>query len=210
MWQWFIELGNVERFFVFCAAVGGALFAIRLVLMFIGIGETDADIDADVDVDVDVDVDIGANVDASTADAGDIGGSDFSFKILSFQGLTAFFAMFGLVGLAMMRNSGIAEVWAILGGVVAGLFAVLLVSLLFTLFKKLQDSGTLDLRKAVGKEGTVYLNIPGDEPGKVRVQVQGRVSIFNALSEDKSNIPTDTRVKVVKVVSGNVLVVRKV
>ncbi len=208
MWQWFIDLGNVEKFFMFCAAVGGVLFAIRLVLMFMGMGETDADMDADVDVDADVDID--AHVDASNADAGDIGGSDFSFKILSFQGLTAFFTMFGLVGLAMMRNSGLQAVWAILGGTVAGLFSVWVVSWLFAFFKKMQHSGTISLQNAVGKEGTVYMNIPADEPGKVQVSVQGRLSIFEAVSEDKSSISTDTRVTVVKVVSGNRLVVRKV
>jgi membrane protein implicated in regulation of membrane protease activity len=207
MWQWFIELSNVEKFFMFCAAVGGVLFAIRLVLMFVGMGETDADMD--VDMDADMDMDVGAHVDATTADAGDIGGSDFSFKILSFQGLTAFFTMFGLVGLAMMRSSGWAAGWAILGGTVAGLFSVWVVSWLFAFFKKLQHSGTLNLNNAIGREGKVYLTIPGDEPGKVRVNVQGRLGIFDAVSEDQSKISTDTRVKVVKVVSGNVLVVKK-
>ena len=206
MWTWFAELGTVEKIFCFCAAVGGVLFAIRLVLMFMGAGEADVDADADVDVDADV----GAHVDADVDAAGDVGASDFSFKILSFQGLTAFFTMFGLVGMAMTRNSGLSEVWAILGGTVAGLFAVWVVSWMFAFFKRMQSSGTLNLKNAIGREGKIYLSIPADEPGKVQVDIQGRLSIFDAVSEDKSNIPTDTRVKVVSVVSGNVLVVRKV
>jgi membrane protein implicated in regulation of membrane protease activity len=206
LWQWFTELTGVEKFFVLCAAIGAVLFSIRLVLMFAGMGETDADLDADVDVDADV----GAHVDADTAGAGEISGADFSFKILSFQGLTAFFTMFGLVGLAMMRGSRLSAGWAILGGMGAGLFSVWVVSWLFTFFKRLQHSGTLSLKNAVGQEGKVYLSIPGDAPGKVQVSVQGRLGIFDAISEDKSNIPTDTVVKVVGLSSANLLVVRKV
>lgn len=208
MWEWFVtELGAVEKVFLFCAGIGGVLFMIRVGLMFVGAGETDTD--ADVDVDADVDADVGAHVDAEVDAAGEVGASDFSFKILSFQGLTAFFTMFGLVGLAMMRNSGLAALWAILGGTVAGLLAVWVISWLFSLFKKMQHSGTMNLRNAVGQEGKIYLTVPAGEPGKVEVRFQGRQAILAAVSEDKAEIPTDARVKVVDVVSGNVLVVKK-
>ena len=207
MFTWFAALSAIEKLFAFCAAIGGVLFMLRVVLMFMGAGETDADMD--VDVDVDADLDVGAHVDADVADAGEVGAADFSFKILSFQGLTAFFTMFGLVGLAMMRNSGLAAGWSLLGGCAAGLFSVWVVSWMFAFFKKMQHSGTINLKNAIGQEGTVYLKIPEGETGKARVSVQGRLGIFEAVSEDKSEIPSDAQIKVIDVVSGNVLVVRK-
>ncbi len=209
MWEWFTELSAVEKVFLFCVGIGGVLFLLRVGLMFVGVGETDTDIDMDMDIDADADLDVGAHVDAEVHDAGDVGSSDFSFKILSFQGLTAFFTMFGLVGLAMMRNSGLTAAWAILGGTVAGLLSVWAISWLFSLFKKMQHSGTMNLRNAISQEGKIYLTVPAGEPGKVEVRFQGRQAILAAVSEDKSEIPTDSRVKVVDVVSGNILVVKK-
>lgn len=201
MWEWFIALSAVEKVFLFCVGVGGMLFLLRLALMLVGVGETDTDVDAHVDV--------GAHVDADVHDAGDVSASDFSFKILSFQGLTAFFTMFGLIGLAMMRNSGLAAAWAILGGTVAGLLAVWVISWFFSFFKKMQHSGTMNLRNAIGQEGKIYLTVPAGEPGKVEVRFQGRQAILAAVNEGEGEIPTDSRVTVVDVVSGNVLVVKK-
>ena len=84
------DYSSLEKFFAVCAAVGGLLFVIRLILQFVG-GDSDAgdmDFDADFDVDVDApDVGDGADFDSDT---------DLSFKALSFQGITAFAMMFGI------------------------------------------------------------------------------------------------------------------
>ncbi len=48
------DLSSLERIFIFCAMVGGGLFMVRMVLLFIG-GDTDIDIDGDVDTDFDSD-----------------------------------------------------------------------------------------------------------------------------------------------------------
>jgi membrane protein implicated in regulation of membrane protease activity len=211
MVAWWSQLSGADKFFVICATIGGVFFLFRLILQFSGVfGDMDADTEVDADVDVDVDADVGDHVDAATADAGDIGAADFSFQLFTFQGLTGFFLMFGLVGYTAHRQLEAGLGWALVAAMVAGLLMVLVISWMFTFFKRMQHSGTLKLANAVGREGKVYMNIPEDEPGKVQVDVQGRLAILDAVSEDKSNIPTDTRVKVVKVISGNVLVVRKV
>jgi membrane protein implicated in regulation of membrane protease activity len=195
--EWFTEMPGDEKMFTFCAAVGGVLFILRLVLMFLGAGDQDADMDLDADVD--------AHIDA----AGDVGSADFSFKILSLQGLTAFFTMFGLVGLAMKRDSGMSTSWALLGGFLAGLAGVWLVSWVFCLFKKLQDNGTLNYKNALGQEGRIYLKIPANGTGKIEVAVQGRLLVLNARARDQEEIPTDARVKVVEVARGNIMIVEK-
>ena len=207
----------VDKIFMGCAVFGGALFIVRVALFFIGHAGTDADtgFDADVDVHADFGADVDADVDFDT-DVGGHGGlhhgggdSDISFKLLTMQGIMAFLMMFGLVGLAMHRNSRSSEPLAILAGFAAGMLALYVVAKLFALMKGLQSSGTVDVRNAVGAQGSVYLTIPAGGTGEVQVAVQERLRIYDAKAEDGEEIKTGQNVRVVRIVGGNVLVVEK-
>lgn len=191
--------GAMETFFLICALVGGTLFAFRLVMMFVGGGDTDFDGDVgDVDIDVDADTHI------------DDAGPDLSFRFLSFQGLTAFFAMFGLVGLAMMRQSGQDEFRAVAAAMAGGAVTVWIMKFIFKKAGILQSSGNIRMQNAVGAEGDVYLNIPAEGIGKARVRVQDHLKIWDARTEDGHDIKTGERVRVARVVDGNILVVQKI
>ncbi|RLD09162.1 MAG: hypothetical protein DRI44_09105 [Chlamydiae bacterium] len=206
MTAFFESLNGIEKIFLICAVIGSTLFLIRTVLFFIG-GDADSDVDGDFDGEVDVDIDGDIDVDAS-----DIGHIDSmaSFHIFSLHGITGFFMMFGLVGLAMSRQSNLTPAIAVGGGLIAGVFTMWLVAKIFMGMKKLQSDGTLNIKNAIGADGTVYLNIPADGTGKVQVVVQESLKIFNAVSANKEKIKTGENVKVINVISGNVLVVRKV
>jgi len=194
------DWGAMETFFLICALVGGSLFAFRLVMMFVGGGDTD--FDGDVDIDVDADMDVDTEIDDA--------GPDLSFRFLSFQGLTAFFAMFGLVGLAMMRQSGQKELHALAAAMAGGAFTVWIMKFIFKKASILQSSGNIRMRNAVGAEGDVYLNIPADGIGKARVRVQDHLKIWDARTEDGHDIKTGERVRVNRVVDGNILIVQKI
>ncbi len=186
-------LSGLEKFFATCAIIGGILFVFRLVMQFTG---ADADTDGDVG-DIDVDSDIQG------------GDTDISFRVLSFQGLTAFFMMFGLVGFALMHQSGWKAPWSILGATGAGFGTCWLMKLLFEKAGKLQSSGNINLQNAIGQEGTVYLNIPATGTGKARVTVQDHLKIFDAVSQGEVELNTGVPIKVVSIVSNNILVVEK-
>ena len=89
----------------------------------------------------------------------------------------------------------------------AGLGTIWVLAKIFTFMKGLQSTDELNLDEAVGNEGVVYLTIPAEGTGKVRVTVRGSLKVFNAVSEDKKEIKTNERILVVRIVSGNVLVV---
>jgi membrane protein implicated in regulation of membrane protease activity len=192
----------IETIYWGSTIIGGTLFILRTILFLIGGGLGD-------DLHIDGDVYDGHDVDFDPDHGEAIADSDFSFKLLSMQGLTAFFMMFGLIGLALLR-ANLATAFTIVGGTAAGLFAVWLISLLFSQMKKLQSDGTVIIQNALGQTGTVYLNIPTKGSGQVQVAVQGSLRIYDAVTEGNKAIPTGTKVRVVSILENNTLVVEKI
>jgi hypothetical protein len=175
--------------------VGGTLFLLRLVTMFLGGGLSDDGLDSALDGG-------GAELTGDHAEA------DTSFNLLSLQGLTSFFMMFGLVGLALLK-AGLPVGLTVIGGMVAGLVTVAVTGLIFTQMKRLQTDGTVNIENTIGREGNVYLGIPKNGTGQVQIIVQGSLKIFDAVSKNKTMIATGEKVQVVGVASGNTLVVEK-
>ena len=207
----FIEnLKGLELLFACCALFGTVLFLIRVAMMFMGHG-TDGDAGGQ---DGDFHLDGADSADAADApdgtyhemDAGDGSDSDLSFKLLSLQGLTAFFMMFGLVGWATLRQGEYRPQVPLAAGILAGLATVWVMKKIFQMASGLQSSGTLNLHNAVGREGVVYLTIHPGDTGKVQMAVQGRLMILEACSEDKEEIKTGQSVRVVKVAAGKLVV----
>jgi hypothetical protein len=140
--------------------------------------------------------------------SGDHPDADISFKLLSVQGLTSFFMMFGLVGLALLE-ANLPVLVTVIGGMIAGLITVAVTGLIFTQMKRLQTEGTINIQNTVGTEGSVYLTVPKNGTGQVQVIVQGSLKIFDAVSSNKNMIATGEKVHVVGVASGNTLIVEK-
>ena len=182
---------GLEIFFLICAGLGGGLFVVRFLIQLVGSGDTAADTDLEV-----------GHADVDHVDA------DVSFKLLSLQGMTAFFIMFGLVGFAMVRESHTGGALALAAALAAGIGTVWLIGKIFSSLKKLQSSGTLDNTSAIGEQGTVYLTIRAQGTGKVHVAMHGRPREFEAVSKDGTEIRTGERIWVLGV-NNSVLVVER-
>jgi membrane protein implicated in regulation of membrane protease activity len=183
---------GLEILFIICAIIGGGLFIVRFAIQLFGGGNTGTDTDLEV-----------GHADVDHIDA------DVSFKLLTLQGLTAFFMMFGLVGFALLRESHAGGGVALAGALAAGFGTVWLIGKIFSSVKKLQSSGTLDNAAAIGEQGAVYLTIRAGGRGKVQVSLKGRLREFEAVAKDGEEIKTGERVRVLEV-NNNVLVVEKV
>ncbi len=198
MGEWFVALPGLEKTFFLCAVAGGALFLIRLVMQFLG-GDTDAipdDIPDDIAADAAFDIEV-------------MGDSDASFQMLSFQGITAFFLIFGLSGLMMRQSFEAGYILSIIVAAFCGLLIMYVQAWLMTFLLSLQSSGTIDMNNAVGAVGAVYLSIPSEGIGKVKITIQGTLKIFDATSKNNEEIKTGGRVRVVEVITGDTLVVEK-
>lgn len=186
----FADFNGLEMFFLACAIIGGFFVLLKLILQFVGGG-------ADTSINVDGDIDPGH------AD------SDIGFRLLSLHGLSSFFMMFGLVGLALYRQNELEVLISIIGAVAAGLVSVWVIGKLFQGAARLQSSGTLKTGDAVGSSGTVYLKIPASGTGRVSLNFNNHLREFDAVSKGDVEIPSGTPVRVVQV-NANVLVVEAI
>jgi hypothetical protein len=164
--------------FLLCAAIGGGILVLQLVLGFFGL--------ADVDL----------------PDHHD--GIGDAMNLFSIRSLAAGLAFFGLGGL-LLRGLGFPLLLAVPAGVVAGLAAAVVVAKMMRLVSRFEVDGSLDLGRAIGAEGTVYLSIPGNRsaPGKVHLEVQGRLVECQAISEQPLN--TGAHVMVIDVLGSDVV-----
>lgn len=213
----------LEKVFLTCALSGTVVFAIRMILMFTGIvGGAHGDVDGgghdvpheiahDVhdDISHDVSHDLAVDHDGDTSGHDGHDNSDVSFHFVSIQGLTAFFMMFGWVGLAIMRDSGLPGWLAVVGGSVAGCVTVWILAMMFRFVGSMQCDGTMRVKRALGAGGSVYVRVPANGSGQVQVEVDGRLTVFDAISSDKEEIKTGEQITVVWVQDNGVLIVEK-
>ena len=188
----FSQYNGVEIFFMICAVVGGFFVIVKFIMQFAG-----------MDHDGTSDIGGGHDFDAHHSD------SDIGFKILSLHGITSFLMMFGLVGLALYRQSSIGVTISMLGAAAAGLGSVWVIGKMFTLVARLKSSGTISIDDTVGAQGKVYLKIPENGAGRVLVNVRNSMREYDATSDNGKVIETGTPIRVVWV-DGNVLVVEKI
>jgi hypothetical protein len=196
------EITTLEKVFITCALFGGGLFIFRMIMMLMGFGHHDIGGDGgDAGGISDMDGH-GGDMHHGHADA------DLSFKTLSMQGITAFIMMFGLVGWAMLAQSRSSPFLAIIAALLAGYVMVWVIKKIFQLASTFQSSGTLDMTKAIGQQGSIYLTIHPGQIGKVQVIVQERLMVLDANSNCPEDIKTGEPV-IVTEVNNNILTVER-
>ncbi|KAA3642437.1 MAG: hypothetical protein DWP98_14225 [Bacteroidetes bacterium] len=172
------------------ALIGTGLFLIIFIMTFIG-GSGDADMVAD-----------------STEFDADDGGVGFQF--FTFKNVVAFFTIFGWTGIICIEHE-YSSTFTILISSLAGLITMLITSSLFFYMAKLAQSGTLNIQKAKGLIGEVYLPIGAKRSsiGKIQLKVQGSLRELEAITDHEEDLPTSSIIKVKEVVSAELLLVEK-
>ena len=166
---------RLDRIFLLCATLGSIVALSRVLFLFVG-GEPGED----------------------TPELDDLGTPGSGFRYLSLHGLSSFFMMFGLVGLAL-NHQGAGAGASILGGLVAGAAAIWIIVRLFRFALRLQSSGTLPAQAAAGCLGSVYLTIPAGGVGRVNVRIGQRLREMDAIAADGLELPTGTAIRVLRV-----------
>ncbi len=187
MEEWWNPLNNAEKVFWAIALIFSVLFLIQVVLSIIGL-EFDSDAEVGGDFEAHADFDPG-------------------FTVLSVRSIIAFFTFFGWTGVMVLSNGG--ALWlAITVSFAAGMLAMLGVAYAMFTFYKMEESGTVDLKKAVFKNGEVYIPIPANKngSGRVHVKIRGAIQELDAVT-DGDAIASGTAVKVLEVLNNDILLV---
>jgi len=192
MHAWWGGLSALNRGF-FCAAVFfGVLFAWQLLATFWGLGG-----DGLADGDVTADDVVG----------GDAAETMSAFKLLSIRSIVTFLTLFSWGGALYLADGR--SVQAAVGlGSLWGAAGMTVVALLLYALPKLAQTGTLNVATAVGRAGTVYLDIPAGGEGEIRTEVNGVVTHVKARAADGQAMKAGTAVVVERVVFGNRVEVR--
>ena len=100
-----------------------------------------------------------------------------------------------------------------IGGLLSaiGIAGMVGIALILREAMRLQYDGTLDVRRAVGLPGTVYLTIPACRaaPGKVNITVQEQLRELEAFTDSDTPIPTGSPVRVTGLLEGGALLVER-
>lgn len=184
LYQWWHHLKGFEQVLWGIALLFSFFYFIRTVLSFF-MDSHDGHTDASGDPDA---------------------GQDLHF--FSVSNLITFFTLFGWSGLAAY-HSGISVFWVIVIAVLSGYFMVVLLYFFMTWINKFRQSGTLQINNAISGVGETYLRIPAGRKGlgKIHIQVQGRLSELEAMTDDREDIATGKTVKVVGILNQQILLV---
>lgn len=185
--SWWQALTSMEKIFWGISLLFSALFLIQLVLSFIA-GDGDSSLG-----------------DADEYISGDEG---MGHQFFTIKNLIAFFTIFGWTGIACLKG-GMSKGMAIAIAVLAGSLVVIIMAFLFKSMSKLKQSGTLQIKNAVGLIAETYLFIPPKRGGfgKVHVKVQGSLHELQAITDDEEQIATGKLVKITAVINDAVLLV---
>jgi len=227
MAAWLDGMSLLERAFAYPAMAATVVLLIQTVMMLVGIGAQfgadagDSDtsglgdqgmgghdfsghdmLDADAGgIDM-MDSDAGGAMDMQAAHEAAAHGyheaMDPGLSLLTIRGLVAFFAIGGWSGLLLLKN-GAPALPTLTVATAAGLLAMVLIAMAIRAFFRLQSSGSLDIRNAVGVSGTVYLTIPParTQKGKVNLTVQGQLRELDAVTDSDAPIKTGSEITVV-------------
>lgn len=143
------------------------------------------------------------------SDAADMGGShdfgdgghpsDFSvMSMFSVQGIVTFLTVMGWTSIVSI-TAGTPPFLSILIGVAFGFLAMFAVAKLIHASRKLTESGTLNLRNAIGTTARVYIPIPaaGGGEGKVTMNLQGRYAECSAVTLGEKPLATGAAVRII-------------
>ena len=207
MSNWWQTLSPVNQAFFSAASFFSVIFLWQMVAALMGLGDHDADAGGG-DADVSSDLHDGQVEHLEAGGGGhDSTATMVAFKLLSLRAIITFCTLFSWgsalylnEGLSLGKSMGYASLW--------GMAGMLSIAFLLSLLPKLTDSGNRQIGTAVGQTGTVYLDIPADGQGEVRVTVSGRVSYVKARSADDAPLKAGTPVTVTKALDNATVIVK--
>lgn len=194
MIDWWNSLDMTEQIFALIAIPSTLVLLLQTILTLFGIGDI-GDADADLDMDGCLDTDVSAD--------------DFGvLHVFSIRGIAGMLCIGGWSGLVMYQAGWSLWLTSLLS-VVFGIATLLLLGYIMYGVSRLQSSGNVDIKTAVGTTGTVYIPIPAAHcgRGKVNVTLNETFMELEAVTTADRRLCTGESVRVTGTEDGGLLVV---
>ncbi|GIW79709.1 MAG: hypothetical protein KatS3mg105_1516 [Gemmatales bacterium] len=184
----------METFYLVSAVAGGTILLCQFVFSLFGGG--DHDIDGSDFSD--------GHSDIGHVDDFDHHGNSLLVGILTFRTLVAGMTIFGLSGMAALSSGRIAPGIAFVIALTSAAGTVVVLAWVMNALHSLKAEGTARIERAIGKTGTVYLQIPGQKAGlgKVALNLQNRTVIYQAMTAHDT-INTGSKIVVVNILGSD-------
>lgn len=189
--NWWATLTPLNQWFFGAAAFFSVFFLGQLIMTIVGLAGGEGDIDTQT----------GDTMHHDAPD--DAHDTVAAFKLLSVRSVIAFMTLFSWAGaLYMSKNVDVSK--SLVFALIWGVAAMILVSLLMHTMRKLAETGNIRIASAVGATGTVYLDIPPNGEGEIRVLCDGVMTHVKARA-GAEGIKAGAPVKVLKVLGPNMV-----
>lgn len=187
MGDWYSNLELFPKIYWSIALLSSLVFVIIIITTFVG-GDAE---DFDTDTEVESDTGIG-------------------FQFITFKNLVGFFTIFGWSGIACL-DSDLSKPLTIVISLVCGLVMMCIMAAMFYYMRKLNDSGTLNFKNAIGSVGEVYLTIGANRSsiGKAHVRIQGSLRELEALTDSETDLKSGYVITVKDVTENGILIVEQ-
>lgn len=189
MGEFWTSLDSFEKILWAIALPSSLIFVIQSVMTFIGMDAHDG-MDADV--------------------TGGTEGDPTPFQLFTIRSLVNFMLGFSWTGISLYGNiesKPLIVIFSTLGGIILAAA----VMLLFYFMSKLESSGNIASKDAVGRTGIVYVPIGEHKSraGKVQISVKGAVREYDALTEGEG-LKTGEPIVIKSIIDESLLLVEKV
>lgn len=178
----------IHTIFVWSAWIGGGITVINLLTLIFG-GDTDVDVDMDADFDADIE------------------GEGGELKLLTMHGFGGFFLMLGIMGLVLLSYNYSPFISSLVS-LLAGFIMMVISAFLFKQARKLNSSGNINIKDAIGKVGTVYITPSKTDPGRIKVVIHNSIKLYDAVPQNNEEFKFNEEVNIVGNV-GNKLIITK-
>lgn len=174
----------MEKILWFILVPSTTIYLIISFMNLIGISHSDTDIDSDSDTNPNT-------------------------QFFTFKNLLSFLVGLSWGSLIGLKELNLSETYSVIYGVLMGGLLTLAQMILFYFITKFDQKQEPSLESALNKQGTCYLEVPGENGGigKVSVSVNGALKVLPA-STDFEKISTGSRIKVVSIDNNILKVVR--
>lgn len=193
VFDYFKDLSAIQSGYFYVALFSTVLFLLQAVFTFIDLGdhfELDHNFDGEVDGDFS-------------------DGFGLPFHLFTIRGIIGFFMLFGWSGFLFSKND-MNFLGTFIISFLCGFIMMLIIALIYYFADKLGESGNVELSSAIGREGEVYIPIPGENSGtgKISIILNNSLKELDAVTYHET-LKSGEVVKVTKILNDK-LVVEKV